>query len=59
MPDELHIHVEMKNGKVLDFAMHKDEVARFMEELVQEGYDDEPIETVRIGGVEVEALSEN
>lgn len=51
MADELHVHVIMNNGQVLDFTMHKDEVAQFMEELAQEGYDGEPIESVRIGGV--------
>ncbi len=52
MTDELHIHVEMKNGNVLDFTMHTNEVARFMEELAQEGYDGEPIESVRNWGRE-------
>jgi len=49
----------MKNGKVLDFTMNKDEVGRFMEELAQDGYDGEPIETVRIGGVDEDPFSEN
>ena len=49
----------MKNGNVLDFTMHKDEVAQFMEELAQDGFDGEPIESVRIGGVDEEVFSEN
>ncbi len=59
MTDELHVHVEMKNGEVLDFHMHKDEVAQFMDGLVQDGYNGEPIELVRIGGVSGEVFSEN
>ncbi len=59
MPNDLPIHVVMKNGNVLDFTMHKDELARFMDELAQDGYDGEPIESVRIGGVDEGPFSEN
>ena len=59
MTDELHVHVEMKNGKVLDFTMHKDEAARFAEELARDGYNGESIESVWIGGVNEEVFSEN
>ena len=59
MPNELHIHVEMKNGNVLDFTMYKDEVARFMDELAQDGYDGEQIESVRIGDVSEEVFCDN
>ena len=59
MTDELHIHVIMKNGNVLDFTMHKNEVAQFMEELAQDGYDGEQIDSVRIGDVSEEVFSEN
>ena len=43
MTDKLRVHVEMKNGRVLDFTMDRSEVARFMEELEQDGYRGEAI----------------
>ena len=39
--------------------MHRDEAARFDEELARDGYNDEPIETVRIGGAAGEPYNEN
>lgn len=39
--------------------MHKDEVARFVEKLSQEGCDGELIESVLIGGANGEMFSEN
>ncbi len=59
MADDLHVHVIMKNGIVLKFTMHKDEAARFAEELARDGYNSEPIESVRIGGVDEGPSSEN
>ena len=56
MTDELRVHVVMKNGKVLDFTMHKDEVARLMEELTLDG---KAVESVRIVGRAGEPFSEN
>ena len=56
MTGKLRVHVVMKNGKVLDFTMHKDAVARLMEELTLDG---EAVESVRIVGRDGEPFSEN
>ena len=59
MDDELHVHVVLKNGTVRKFTMHKDEAARFAEELARDGYNSEPVESARIGDVDGGPFSEN